>query len=73
MISCQKDASGVYVHKYYSEIQCWVGLHILHAIMAIVVSVVFIAISLIVTLTFYDAKVLTANAGSKYFRDWERG
>ena len=67
MISCHKNDDGVFVHNYYVEERCWEGLHILHAIMAVVVSIVFIMISLIVTLTFYDIKTLSANAASKYF------
>lgn len=67
MITCVQDGSGNYVHSYYHEIICWQGLHILYAIMAIIVSIVFILISLIVTFTFYETKSLTNNAGSRYF------
>jgi len=67
MISCHKNGQGVSVHNSYHEINCWEGYHILHAALAIFVSIIFILISLIVTLTFYDAKSLSANAGCKYF------
>ncbi len=65
MVSCKMSSDGRYVHMYYDEITCWQGFHILHAICAIVVSVIFVLISLIVTLTFYETKTLTANAGSR--------
>ncbi len=68
MISCKKseDNPGGYVHAYYPETKCWEGLHILHAVMAIMVSLVFIFIALVVTLTFYETKTVTSNAGAKY-------
>jgi hypothetical protein len=64
MISCRRVGNET-VHAYYNEIKCWEGLHIFHAIMAAVVSLVFVLISLIVTLTFYETKMLTLNAGSR--------
>ncbi len=68
MISCKKSATSAdYVHTYYPEITCWRGAHIAHAIMAIAVSAVFIVIALIVTLTFYEARAFTSNAGARYF------
>ncbi len=67
MISCKKSDNGAdYVHIYYTDVICWRGAHVVHAIMAIVFSIVFIAISLIVTLTFYEARAFTGNAGARY-------
>ena len=65
MISCHNDIDGNFVNNYYTDLRCWEGYHILHGIMAILVSIIFIMISLIVTLTFYDTKTLTSNAGSR--------
>ena len=65
MITCFKNAEGKYVHVYYNEIICWEGFHILHAVMTIVISLLFIVISLIVTLTFYEAKGFNSVAGSR--------
>lgn len=66
MLSCKDGPNGTQVHQYYPEITCWVGLHILHAAFAGVSSLVFIFISLVVTLTFYETKSLTTNAGARY-------
>ena len=39
----------------FPEIQCWTGAHIIHSTFAIVVAVIFIAICLVVSLTFFDS------------------
>jgi len=66
MISCKRSENG-YVHVYYPDTKCWEGLHILHAVMAVMVSLIFVIIALVVTLTFYETKTVTSNAGAKYF------
>lgn len=68
MLTCVKSQNGKYfVHSFYSETICWQGAHIAHAVMAVVISIVFILISLIVTLTFYETKQFSGNAGARYF------
>ena len=47
MITCVRSDNGYYVHLYYKEIICWQGLHILYAIMAVLVSIIFILISVL--------------------------
>ncbi|MDR3546668.1 MAG: hypothetical protein P4M11_00070 [Candidatus Pacebacteria bacterium] len=60
------DSHGSYVHVYYPDVKCWQAMHILHAVLAVVVSLVFIFIALVVTFTFYETKTVTSNAGAKY-------
>lgn len=67
IVTCKDNSTGQLVLASYPEVECWVGLHILHAAIAITVSIIFILISLIVTITFYETRTLTPNAGSKYF------
>lgn len=65
LITCKKTEDGAYVHVSYTEIVCWQGSHIFHGVMASLISVVFIGISLVVTLTFYEAKGFSTSAGSR--------
>ena len=66
LITCEKSEDGLnYVHTYYPEVVCWRGQHIFHTVMAIFISIIFMIISLIVTLTFFEAKGFTNNAGAR--------
>jgi len=66
MVTCIKDSEGENVHSFYNEVKCWKGAHIFHSVMAIFMSILFIIIALIVTLTFYEAKGFSSNPGARY-------
>lgn len=66
MVTCVASPQGNRVHSFYDDVRCWQGAHIFHAVMAIVMSVLFVGIALVVTLTFYEAKGFSANAGARY-------
>jgi len=50
------DYNGTKVHYNFTEIQCWTGLYTLHAIFAILGTIVFILCTLISSLTLFEYK-----------------
>ena len=56
MISCVRDSEGVLRHQEFTEIECFVGNHILNTAFAIVLAFIFILISMIVGITFFECK-----------------
>ena len=42
------------MHYIFSDFKCWTGIHIIHAAVAILSSVAYILISLLITLTYYS-------------------
>lgn len=54
--ACVDDKSGNSVHQYFSEVECWKGGHIIHAVFAIITAINFIVISLTASLTFFEYK-----------------
>ncbi len=57
------DRTVHYIFK--EEYQCWTGMHILHSTIAILGSVTYIAISFLITLTFYKNLYSTTDSASK--------
>ena len=55
MLSC-KEEDGEYRHSLFNDEKCWEGMHILHASFSILVSTIFINISLVVGFTYYETK-----------------
>jgi hypothetical protein len=55
MINCVSK-NGVLVHVSFPELQCWTGMHIIHATFAMVIAFVFIIICLVVILTYFDSQ-----------------
>ena len=55
MLHCH-SSHGHTVLTLFPELQCWHGMHIIHATFSIVVSSIFIIISLIVSLTYFESK-----------------
>lgn len=55
MIDCHADEEGALVNIYFESFPCWTGQHIIHATFAIVVSIIFILVSMIVGLTYFDS------------------
>ena len=54
MIHCE-SSNGVYVNWLYADLQCWTGVHIIHATIAILTSILFTVICTVVSLTYYDS------------------
>ncbi len=54
LVCVVKEKGGQSVHYIFSDFKCWTGIHIIHASVAILSSVVYILISLLITLTFYS-------------------
>jgi len=54
--ACVTDKSGLSVHSFYSEVRCWNGVHILHAIFAILGSILFVATTAVLSLTYFEYK-----------------
>jgi len=55
MLHCHA-VEGVEVLTLFEDFECWHGMHIIHATFSIVVSSVFIIISLVVALTYFESK-----------------
>ena len=54
------------VHYIFKDdLQCWTGIHILHASIAIISSIIYILISFLITLTFYKNLYTQTDAAAK--------
>ena len=62
MIECDhmEDKEG-YFHKGFPDVQCFVGVHLIHTVFAIVFNLAFVFISLIVTLNLYESRISSEN------------
>jgi len=56
IVACVKDNGGNNVHSYFTEVLCWNGMHILHAVFAILGSLIFFCMSIVISLTFFEYK-----------------
>ena len=66
MLKCRMDSKGVdYVLVIYPSVVCWQGGHIVHALLGIVVSVALLCISLIFSITFFEARAQAVRVGAK--------
>jgi hypothetical protein len=67
MLVCVEGVKGgKSVHYIYKEdFQCWTGIHILHASIAIIGSIVYVLISFLITLTFYKNLYTETDASAK--------
>jgi len=54
--ACVKDEREMMVHYIYTEIECWTGVHVIHAAFAIIGSIVFVIITGILSLMYYEYK-----------------
>jgi hypothetical protein len=58
MVQCEYDAEkGYSVHSMFSEIQCWNGMHILHSVVALINIIVFVSISMVVALNYFESRI----------------
>ena len=68
MLQCQYS-NGVYVHSIYPQIICWQGSHIVHGSLCVVMSVVFIIVCIVVSLTYFESRMLTEDPTARYYYD----
>jgi len=61
MVECQTDDNGILVHSSYDNIQCWRGMHLLHGTVALVNIFIFVVISLIVALNYFESRITSNN------------
>jgi hypothetical protein len=67
MLVCVEGAKdGNSLHYIFKEdFQCWTGIHILHASIAIIGSIAYVLISFLITLTFYKNLYTETDASAK--------
>lgn len=62
MLQCDNLDDGSSVLRFYPDsLNCWTGIHILHVVCAVTTSVIFIAISFIICITFFETRFSTGN------------
>jgi len=44
------------VHTFFTDEECWTGIHVLHAVFAILGSMLFFVISGVISLTYFEYK-----------------
>jgi hypothetical protein len=49
----------------FPDVKCWEGAHIIHACFAIIVSVIFILIAFVVSLTYYESRSTSNDLAAK--------
>lgn len=49
----------------YPDTECWTGAHIIHASFAIVISIIFIMISTVVSLTYFESRSTSNDLAAK--------
>jgi uncharacterized membrane protein YbjE (DUF340 family) len=59
-----KDSKSVH-YIFKEDFQCWTGIHILHASIAIIGSIAYVLISFLITLTFYKNLYTETDASAK--------
>ena len=59
MLQCQTDDSGKYVLSNYEDAECFVGSHIIHATVAIIITVLFTVVGFVVVLACFEVRMLT--------------
>lgn len=64
MIECTQK-NGSYENRLYDDMVCWSGEHIIHGTFAIGISLIFICISLIVSLTYFDSQSTSHNISAR--------
>lgn len=69
MLECaeETDANGVshVVNHYAHNLICWYGEHYVHATLAILVSVAFVIICIVVSITYYESKTSHNNHSAR--------
>lgn len=65
VLSCVNDRSGKLVHSIFTEIACWQDMYILHAVLAIVISILFLAISLTISITYFECRSTSGDPNAR--------
>ena len=65
MLECSPEEGETWLGLFPFELVCWKGEHIIHAAFSIVISLIFIGISLIVSLTFYESNGYIGDISAK--------
>jgi len=65
IMECGEDENGVLVNNNIGNISCFQGSHIVHSIVAVITSILFISICAVVQLTFYEVKISIENTDAK--------
>ena len=66
IIQCQPDSTGtIQVLVSYPTVQCWAGMHILHAVIGIISIIVFVAISIIVALNYFESRTNSTDPSAR--------
>ena len=62
MVECNNDPeTGKSVHNLFPDVVCWQGTHILHGVIALIIIVVFVSISLIVALNYFESRISSSD------------
>jgi hypothetical protein len=65
MLYCVQGPNETQTLAIFPDLVCWTGQHIIHTAFAIAVSIVFIVICIIVTLTYFDNSITSTDIGAK--------
>jgi fumarate reductase subunit D len=49
----------------FPDVTCWQGTHIIHACFAIIVSIIFILIAIVVSLTYFESRSTSNDLAAK--------
>ena len=52
MLICDNNSQ----HYIFKNFTCWSGVHIIHAVLAIAISLIFLAICITISLTYYKSR-----------------
>lgn len=67
IVQCDTDPeTGLTVLSSFPEVQCWAGLHILHSVTGMIATVVFVSISMVVALNYYESKLSSTDPTARY-------
>lgn len=61
MFSCQRNADGKLALDKFPDKICWEGFHIMHALFAITIGTVYIVISTVVALIYFENRMTSDN------------
>jgi len=62
MLECSYDSEKqAFFHNNFENVVCFQGVHLVHTIVAGIFSIIFITISLIVALNFYESRISSQN------------
>jgi len=64
-MECEVNEEGILVNGNVVGIICWEGSHIIHSIIGVISSILFISICTVVQLTFYEVKISIDNQDAK--------